>query len=255
MDRTTLLTELQRALPVQLSRPPLPEGRLGLVVVDAVVGFTRQGNLSDPTSMGPMVQAIDALVRDLDRRLGERLHVLLLQDSHHADIPEPPYPPHCVKGTGEDQMDPELQWLMDRPRTTALQKDCINGFVGGLQQRPDGRWGSRVTDWVADNELSALLLSGDCTDICVSDLTVALLSARNHGMLTRVPPGQREAYVAAITGLPIYVHAGACATFDLDPDDELPDGQQALRHPGPLAHHVGLWVSASRGAQLISGFA
>lgn len=207
--------------------------------------------------MAPMVEAVDAVIRELQTHLGERLHLTLLRDTHHADIPEPPYPPHCIKGSGEDALDPGIAWAADLPGAVVLDKDCINGFVGAMERAGGARrlWRNRLCDWVADNQLQTLILVGDCTDICVSDLAVALLSARNHGMLAAADPEDREAYVAGITGLQILVHAGACATFDLDPDAPLPEGQETLRHPGPLAHHVGLWVAASRGARIISGFA
>ena len=260
MDRTALLKELQQALPVPVGTASLGPGNVGLVVVDVVRGFTREGALSDPASMAPMVQAVGALATQLDQQLGQRLHTLLLRDSHHPDIPEPPYPPHCIQGTGEDELDPDIDWLAQRPRTTVIRKDCINGFVGAMRPatRPvDGQpsqWRNLLADWVADNGLTSLVLSGDCTDICVSDLCVALLSARNHGMLTRVDPGQREQYVEAITGLQLYVHAPACATFDADPEASMPEGMEALRHPGPLAHHLGLWIAASRGAIIVDSF-
>ena len=256
MDRTELLSQLQLALPVELGPAPLPAGNVGLVVVDVVRGFTELGALADPTSMAPMVQAIAALVPELEQRLGPRLHVLLLRDTHHADVPEPPYPPHCIAGTGEDELDPGIARLAARPRTVVIDKDCINGFVGAM--RPDeqqpGSWRNLLAEWVVDHQLQALVLVGDCTDICVSDLTVALLSARNHGMLTRVDPADRAAYVAAITALQILVYAPACATFDVDPDGPMDPGMEALRHPGPLAHHLGLWIAASRGARVINGF-
>jgi len=47
MDRTSLLEQLGQALPLSVTTPPLPGGRVGLIVVDAVQGFTRQGLLSD----------------------------------------------------------------------------------------------------------------------------------------------------------------------------------------------------------------
>ncbi len=254
MNRDQLLQELRGALPVQVDRASLAPGNVGLLLVDIVNGFTRQGNLSDAASMAPMVEAVDRLLVELQQQLGDRLRLLLLRDSHHPDIPEPPYPPHCIKGSGEDELDPGIAWAADLPGATVLQKDCINGFVGAMVPTGSGAWRSRLCDWVTDNGLTSLVLVGDCTDICVSDLAVALLSARNHGMLTGVSPDQREEYVAAITGLEIYIHAGACATFDLDPEEPLPPGQEGLRHPGPLAHHVGLWVAASRGAKVIDGF-
>ena len=52
---------LSELLPIDLSPLSLGAGRVGLVVVDAGVAFTREGNLSDPTHMVPMV-----------RRIGER---------------------------------------------------------------------------------------------------------------------------------------------------------------------------------------
>jgi len=257
MDRKTLLDELRRALVVRVTRPPLPRGRVGLIVVDVVRGFTRSGNLSDPRSMAPMVQAIGTLVRALDDRLGERLHLLMLRDCHHPDVPEPPYPPHCIVGTGEELLDPDLAWLADRSQTTVVDKDCINGLVGAMRSvdSADGRlWRNLLVDWVVEQEIETLVIAGDCTDICVSDLTVALLSARNHGMLTRALPDARERYVAAITSMPIYVYLPGCATYDLDPPGPLPAGQEPRRHPGPLAQHVGLWLMASRGAELIDAF-
>ena len=255
MNRTELLSELQTALPVQVERVALADhrGNVGLIVVDVVRGFTREGSLSDAASMAPMVDAVDGVIRELQQRLGDRLRLLLLRDTHHADIPEPPYPPHCVKGSGEDELDPDLTWAADLPGAVTLDKDCINGFVGAMERAGGGVWRNRLCDWVVDNQFKTLVLVGDCTDICVSDLAVALLSARNHGMLGAATPEDREAYVAGITGLQIMVHAGACATFDLDPV-LLPGGQEFLRHPGAVAHHVGLWVAASRGARVIDGF-
>lgn len=32
--------------------------------------------------------------------------VLAFIDSHHPDIPEPPYPPHCIRGTDEARLVP-----------------------------------------------------------------------------------------------------------------------------------------------------
>jgi len=253
MERTDLVTELERCLPVDVGRASLPGGNVGLIVVDVVQGFTRQGAMADPDSMNEMVGAVDALARELDRRLGARLHLLVLRDCHSPEVPEPPYPPHCFAGTDESRLDPRVAWLADHERVTLLDKDCINGFVGAMRSEGQGRWRNVLVDWVQQRHLGALVLAGDCTDICVSDLCVALLSARNHGMLTSVPAQQREAYAAAITSMPILVHVPACATFDLDPDGPI-DGPETLRHPRAVAHHVGLWVMASRGAQLIDGF-
>ena len=227
---------LTERLPFTLAPVSLEGSRVGLVVVDAGVGFTREGNLSDPTHMVPMVRRIGQRFKELSG-LGERLHTLLFLDTHHADIPEPPYPPHGIIGTGEEDLDPELTWLLDQPRVTVIRKDCINGFVGAID-RTTGV--NAFCEWVKDERLDTLLVCGDCTDICVSDFVVSALSARNHGLLTpRDPETERAAYVAAITGLRIVVLADACETFDAPGF-----------HDREAAHHVGLWLMASRGAVL-----
>lgn len=228
---------LQNLLPVHLQPVHLgTQGAVGLVVVDPGVAFTRSGALSDPTRMLPMLAAVTAEYRALKDSLGERLHVLVFLDVHHADIPEPPYPSHGVVGTGEELVDPDLAWLLAEPQVTLIRKDCINGFVGAIDRNTGENAFCR---WVADNEFRTLLVTGDCTDICVSDFVVTTLSARNHGLLTHAEPlAQRADYVKAITDLQVVVLPGACATFD------------APQHPHEAAHHVGLWLMAGRGATI-----
>ena len=228
---------LASRLPIQLDSIELGKGPIGLVIVDAGVGFTRQGNLSDPERMIPMVRRIDAQWRALHAALGERLHTLCFLDTHEPDIPEPPYPPHCIKGTGEEVMDPELDWLLSQSQVTVIRKDCINGFVGAID-RNSGR--NAFCEWVCEHQIRTLLVCGDCTDICVSDFVVTTLSARNHGLLTHRRPAERDAYVDAVTGLRVCVLADACETF-----------HAPGIHDAEAAHHVGLWLMASRGALLV----
>ena len=243
-----MMVNLETAFPIRPAEVDLgAEGAVGLIVVDAGVGFTRSGNLSDPAHMIPMVRRIGAEYRALRAALGDRLHTLCFLDTHHPDVPEPPYPPHGIIGTGEEEMDPELAWLPAEPQVTVVRKDCINGFVGGIDPRT-GR--NLVVEWVRAIRPRALLVCGDCTDICVSDLVVTLLSARNHGLLSPVSaedgdaddPGRRARLVADITGLEIAALMHACETFD------------APGHDRAAAHHAGLWFMGARGATVASGW-
>src|SRR3546814_18028411 len=70
-------------------------------------------------------------------------------------------------------------WLGDDPHATLVRKDCINGFVGAI--RPDGS--NAVVDWVNANKLQRLVVVGICTDICVMDFVLTLLSARNQDLM------------------------------------------------------------------------
>ena len=224
-----MLTEL---LPFETSTVDLTGARVGLVIVDAGRGFTREGNLADPVHMVPMVERILEYTEAL-----KTTPILAFLDTHHADIPEPPYPPHGILGTGEEDMDPLLAHLMDEPRVTVVRKDCINGFVGAIDRTTGA---NAFCDWVKTHRIDTLLVCGDCTDICVSDFVVSALSARNHGLLTDADPDtERSAYVDAITGLRIVVLVDACETFDAPG-----------LHNREAAHHVGLWLMASRGAML-----
>ena len=235
MNEESLLAELQHAVPVALGALELGDRRIGLIVVDEVVGFAAVGggNLAPPVEnaqVTAMVMETDRLARAFS--LGAR-PILAFLDTHEPGKPEPPYPPHCEAGTGEELLVPELGWLERDPNAIMIRKDCINGFVGAIE-------GDRnhVVNWVNTNRLDSLLVVGICTDICVMDFVLTMLSARNHGLM----PSLRD----------IFVHAGACATYDLPraTADSLGLPETAA-HPQMLTHHMGLYFMASRGAVLV----
>lgn len=230
----TTVDSLRRALPVGLGAYRLDGRRPGLVIVDEVNGFATVGcgPLAPPA---PNAQ-VDRMVAETDR-LARRFAaagwpICASLDSHDPDRPEPPYPAHCLRGSGDDELVPALKWLEGHPGATLIVKDCINIFIGAIQ---DGR--NRVVDWIAGNGLDTAVVVGICTDICVMDFVLTLLSARNHGM---VPP-LRD----------IVVHERACATYDLPLEVArslgLPD---TAAHPQDVAHHMGLYAMQSRGAIL-----
>ncbi|XP_021803360.1 nicotinamidase 1-like, partial [Prunus avium] len=118
-------------------------------------------------------------------------------DSHHPDIPEPPYPPHCIAGTDEGKIVPALQWLENEANVTLRRKDCIDGFLGSAEKD-----GSNVfINWVQSNQIKAILFVGIRTDICVLDFVCTTLSARNRGFLVPMED--------------VIVYSRGCATFDI----------------------------------------
>jgi nicotinamidase-related amidase len=181
---------------------------------------------------------VTAMIAETDR-LARRFQalgwpVLAFLDTHEPGKPEPPYPPHCERGTGEEELVDELAWLAGASNATLIRKDCINGFIGATA--PDGR--NAVVDWVNAHGLETLLVVGICTDICVMDFVLTALSARNHDMM----PSCRE----------IFVHEGACATYDLPRDAALSlDLPETASHPQDATHHMGLYFMAARGARLV----
>jgi nicotinamidase-related amidase len=240
-----LLDGLKAAMPIKLESFAPFERQTGLVIVDEVNGFCAvgDGNLAPKApdaQIARMVEQTDWLAR---RFAEEKAPILAFLDTHEPGKPEPPYPPHCERGTGEENLIPELAWLEDCNDVTLMRKDCINGFVGGIEASYvggcHGQFHNKVVDWINSHRLEAALTVGICTDICVMDFVLTLLSARNHGL--------------APTLKDIVVYEPATATYDLPraAAEELGLPPTAA-HPKAETHHMGLYFMASRGAILAS---
>jgi nicotinamidase-related amidase len=237
-----ILPSLRLAAPVAAAPYTLP-GRTGLIIVDEVNGFCTVG--AGPLAPAAPDARVDAMIAETDRIarrfLAEGRPVLAFRDTHQPGRLEPPYPPHCEIGTGQEKLVDRLAWLETAPGSVAfLNKDVIDGVVGGIAA--DGT--NRVYDWIRTQRLEAVVLVGICTDICVADATLTLLSSRNH-YFGDVPmlPGLRD----------IVVYEPACATYHLPADAVrtlgLPD---TAAHDAGLFHHIGLSIMQSRGAVIAS---
>jgi nicotinamidase-related amidase len=236
MALSELTERLRAAMPVAMDALAAAPATTGLVIVDEVKGFAAvgAGNMAPPVA-NPQV---DRMIAETDRlaRLftAAKAPILAFADCHVPGKPEPPYPPHCEAGTGEEELVAALEWLEDDPNTTIVRKDCINGFIGATGK--DG--GNRFVDWVNGHGIETLVVVGICTDICVMDFVLTTLSARNHEMM----PGLRE----------VCVYEGGCATYGLPraTAEELGYGATAA-HPQDVTHYMGLYFMASRGARIV----
>ncbi len=235
----TLTDQLRAAMPVAMEPLRLGDGDggVGLVIVDEVNGFASVGcgNLAPPAPNAQVTRMVAETDRIARAFSGQSWPILAFLDTHQPGKPEPPYPPHCERGTGEENLVPELEWLEADANATLVRKDCINGFVGAFAK--DGS--NRVIDWVNRHGLRRILVVGVCTDICVMDFVLTLLSARNHDMM----PSLTE----------ILVYEGGCATYDLPKAvaEDLGLGPTAA-HPQDVTHYMGLYFMASRGARLVN---
>jgi nicotinamidase-related amidase len=244
-EGSALLAGLETQLPIEL-RPYRLEGRaVGLVVVHEVNGFCTvgAGNLAprEPNAqISKMVAETDRLARQF---VEAKRPILAFLDTHEPDKPEPPYPPHCIRGSGEENHVPELLWLDDCSQVTNLRTDCINSYVGATEASylggGHGQSHNKVVDWVNGHRLDSIVNVGICTDICVLDFVATILSARNHGLT----PTLKD----------VVVYEPGCSTYDLPlaATEELGLPPTAA-HPQALTHHIGLYVMAGRGALLAS---
>lgn len=229
-----VLAAVAEAMPTALSKFDPSAQRTGLVIVDEVNGFATigAGNLAPPAPNAQVSRMVEETVAVGRRFQAAGWPILAFLDTHQPGRPEPPYPPHCEAGTGEEQLVPALTWLETEAAATLIRKDCINGFVGAIE---GGR--NRLVDWVNENRLKAVLVVGICTDICVMDFVLTLLSARNHGLMPTLED--------------IVVYEPGCSTYDLPRATAEQLGLPATAaHPQDLTHHLGLYFMASRGAVL-----
>lgn len=238
LPSATLLAALQQEMPVSPAPVSLTGRTAGLAIIDVQNGFATVGAgalapAAPNARVARMVRETDGLARRF-AATGSPIAVFL--DWHDSDRPEPPYPPHCIVGTGEEELVLELAWLEACPQATVLRADCINDFVGSIDLQT-GR--NAAVDWVNDNRLDTLVVVGICTDICVGEFVATMLSARNHRMM----PGLGD----------VVVYEPGCATYDLPRAAVQTLGLPATAaHPQDLAHHMGLYLMASRGAVLAS---
>ena len=137
MTEKQITEELNQIMPLQLSALDLTsvEERTGLVIVDEVNGFATvgAGNLAPQVpnkQVSTMVEETDRLARYFSQN---KMPILAFLDTHQSGKPEPPYPPHCEDGTGEEELVPELKWLEDEPKATLVRKACINGLIGAFK--------------------------------------------------------------------------------------------------------------------------
>jgi nicotinamidase-related amidase len=132
-----------------------------VLIIDMLKGFCEAGN---PLYVGESIREIiprvqTLLQRELDR--GSRL--IFICDHHQPDDPEfQMFPRHCVAGTPEAEVIPELANYPGE----VVYKNRYSGFFGtDLEERLKRAKAERI------------LVCGDCTSICVM-FTVA--DARNR---------------------------------------------------------------------------
>ena len=140
--------------------------RRAIIVIDMLVGFCRRGNLSSPR-YDPMVPALRAHLAAAE---AEGVPLVFLVDTHAPDDPEfKMFPPHCVEGSGEDEVIPELKEFADRG--TVVRKHTFSGFRG-----------TRLDAVLERLRPEVIEVAGVCTDICVLH-TVYDLKVRGYEVL------------------------------------------------------------------------
>lgn len=137
--------------------------RTVILVVDMLNGFCRAGNLASAR----LDSVTPRLRHHLERAEASGADLVFLVDTHAPDDPEfAMFPPHCVEGSGEDEVVPELAGFA--ARGTVVRKHTFSGFHDTGLGAVLGRLSPEVVE-----------VAGVCTDICVLH-TVAGLRLRGY---------------------------------------------------------------------------
>lgn len=188
---------------------------------DIINGFLREGPLASERVNRITEPVIELLKRAWD--YGVR-HYVFLQDTHTEDNPEfNSYPPHCIAGTAESQMIPELKELPFSDSFTVVEKNSLHPAVETKFNE----------GWDDISHVRTAIVIGDCTDLCVHQLAMHL---------------RMRANALGIQDFQVIVPMNSVETFDI-PESE--DVEPGTAHPADFFHDVFLYHMALNGIRVV----
>ena len=143
-----------------------------LLVVDMVVGFLEPGrNLYCGDDSRKIIPRVRELV---EREISAGADVFFICDTHDPDDLEfQMFPVHCVRGTEEAEVIPELADLAENEKATVIRKRRYSAFFDtDLERR------------LAEARPEKIIICGVCTDICVMHTAA---DARNRDYAVEAP--------------------------------------------------------------------
>jgi len=197
--------------------------RVAILSVDLVKGFCCEGPLASPRVAAIIPAAVSLFERA--HALGVR-NFLLSQDTHDPDALEfSAYAPHAVAGSSESETVEELKALPFADEFVIFEKNSISTSIG-----------TDLIPWMeAHSEVRAVIIVGDCTDLCVYQAAMDLRLRANVG-------GRHD--------FRVIVPANCVQTYDLPVSAALPLG--ILPHAGDLLHQIFLYSMALNGVEVVA---
>lgn len=157
--------------------------KTALFVVDMVVGFVYSGALSSPR-----VAEIVNNIAELNKKTKGYNKVFFL-DNHEKDSQEFKFfPSHCVEGTEEAELIPELKTEDSEGHTHYIKKNSTNAF----HSKGFKNWLQKY-----ENQIENFIITGCVTDICVLQFALSLKSYFNEHNIDKkiiVPANCVETY-------------------------------------------------------------
>lgn len=137
----------------------------GLIIVDMINGFVEEGVLADP-NIGNITGEIERLVQVY---LENNDKVIAFKDCHTLESPELlTFPEHCLKGTREVELVDDLRKYENK--FIVFEKNSTSGFVV-----------PEFLEYITQmKNLTELVITGCCTDICIMNLAIPLKNFFNQ---------------------------------------------------------------------------
>lgn len=157
-----------------------------VIFVDMVKGFYNKGPLANEN----VANIIKPLV-DLNEKTKDYRKIFFIDSHEENSVEFNSYPRHCVRGTEEEELIDELLLSegFKNPNTKIIKKNSINGFHCEEFKR-----------FINEEEITNFIIVGVCTDICVKNLTISLITYFNEKNMRRkiiVPQNMVETYDAS----------------------------------------------------------
>ena len=160
----------------------IKEVKRTLIVVDMVNGFIKEGNMKDRT--------IEKIIPENERLINEFIKeeegLIFIKDCHEDNSIEfKKFPKHCVKGTSEANLVDEL--LKYEQNALVYEKNSTSAIFAP----------HFIDDISKMENLSEVVITGCCTDICVSNLAIPLqnyFDENNKEVNIIVPENAVETY-------------------------------------------------------------
>lgn len=132
-----------------------------LYIIDMNNGFVNKGAMANP-NYNRLVPEQLATIEKIRKENGLVNFVL---EGHHENSNEfKTYPVHCVLGTSEAELIPELKKEQNKKNTRTYYKNSINGMLNKKLQ----------DDIKALKGLREVIVEGVCSDLCVMDFARTL---------------------------------------------------------------------------------
>lgn len=127
-----------------------------LYIIDMNNGFVNFGAMANP-KYNDLVPEQMRMIRKIRSEKGI---VNFILEGHKEDSLEfQSYPKHCIIGTDEAELIPELLPEQNKNNTNTYYKNCINGMLTGEVQKDIKRL----------KALKEVIFEGVCADLCVMD--------------------------------------------------------------------------------------